>query len=272
MDAHHPYEPESEFDRWGGDELRELQDRIEDVKWEFNGGQRPWWQRRALEGLYDGCIHQLDTELARLVDALQKRNELEDTLIVITSDHGEGFANPSRIRPNTRVASHSVAIHECILHVPLIVKYPGQTEGSTVETVVSLTDFPQVVERAVEGKGNPSTFVTEEPVLSTAHGLDDPVQERARNYVDDLTPFTATAQAVYEGKGTNVRKYVRWRDRERTIAVRDAQTAWIESVDDGGKIDEVFENIEDVGVREVGSDSDQLSERSVQQLKDLGYM
>jgi arylsulfatase len=41
MDAHHPYEPKDEHDLWGGDYLWKLQEKIEDVKWEYNGGKRP---------------------------------------------------------------------------------------------------------------------------------------------------------------------------------------------------------------------------------------
>jgi arylsulfatase len=270
MDAHHPYEPEPRFDRWGGEDLRAIQNEIEDVKWEFNGDQRPWWQRRALEGLYDGCIRQLDRELERIIETLAERGDLENTLVVVTSDHGEGFGDPSRVRPDTRVASHSVGIHECLLHVPLVVKYPGQKVGKRIRDPVSLTDFPAVVEKTIGGDGSPDSFVTDGPVIATAHGLDEPVQKRASAYVEDLTPYTSTARAVYEGSGTEVRKYVTWRGVERTIAVRDAQTAWSVSNDGGDHVNEVFEEISKSKV--TGGEMVDLSERSVQQLEDLGYM
>lgn len=270
MDAHHPYEPELRFDHWGGSDLRAIQRDIEDVKWEFNGGQRPWWERRALEALYDGCIRQLDRELERVIQTLSERGELENTLVVVTSDHGEGFGNPSRIRQDARVASHSVAIHECLLHVPLIVKYPGQEDGEIIRDVVSLTDFPAAVEATVDGDRHHNSFATDGPVIATVHGLDDPVQERASRYVDDLRPYTATARAVYEEDEVGVHKRVTWRDAERTIAIKDAQTAWTVSEDGGERVRETFEEISEVNVKESGSDN--FDERSVQQLKDLGYM
>lgn len=274
MDAHHPYEPGREFDNWGDDTLRELQNDIEDVKWEFNGGQRPWWQRSSLEALYDGCIRQLDAELERLVRSLKERSELNDTLLVITSDHGEGFGDPSRIRPDTRVASHSVAIHESLLHVPLVVKYPRQTSGRVVSDPVSLTDFPEAVKSAIDRQNDsgPDNFVTEGPVIATAHGLDNPVKERASKYVSDLFPFTSTARAIYGGSGSDVRKYVTWRDEKRTIRIRDAQTAWIESSDDKGRVRAAFSDIEAAGVKRGGKTADELDHQSVQQLEDLGYM
>lgn len=270
MDAHHPYEPESRFDRWGGSDLRAIQKDIEDVKWEFNGGQRPWWERSALEALYDGCIRQLDRELERLIQTLSERGELENTLVVVTSDHGEGFGDPSRVRPDARVASHSVGIHECLLHVPLIVKSPGQKDGKVVQNVVSLTDFPTAVQAAIDSDGAHNSFITDGPVIATVHGLDDPVQERASKYVDDLTPYTATARAVYEKGNMGVRKRVTWRDVQRTITVRDAQTAWKFSDDGGKRVREAFRDVSGVNVKE--DNSTDLDKRSVQQLKDLGYM
>ena len=151
MDGHLPYLPDEEYDEWGGTKLRKLQDEMDDQVWEFNGGQRAWWQRKALEGLYDGTIRQMDAQLRRIVETLDDRGELENTLLVVTADHGEGFGEPSRIRPDARVAAHGAGIHEALQHVPLVVKRPGQSEGAVVEEPASLTEFPRVVRAAREG-------------------------------------------------------------------------------------------------------------------------
>jgi arylsulfatase len=279
MDAHHPYEPAAEHDRWGGERLRGLQDDIEDVKWEFNGGHRPWWQRRALEGLYDGAIRQVDAELERLVTELERRGELDETFLVVCSDHGEGFGEPSRVRPGARVASHSVGAHEVLLHVPLLVRYPGQEAGRRVEEVASLVGFPDAVRGALDGDGPDATpFVPDGPVVATAHGLDDAVRERAARYCEDLTPYTATSRVVYEGAGTDVRKYVTWRDEAVEIRVRDAGTSF--RVTPPGERDEraadrvaeAFERVEDHGVREGGSGVEDLDDDAYQHLEDLGYV
>jgi arylsulfatase len=279
MDAHHPYEPAAEHDHWGGKRLRTLQDDIEDVKWEFNGGHRPWWQRRALEGLYDGGIRQVDAALQRLVGELERRGDLDETFLVVLSDHGEGFGEPSRVRPGARVASHSVGVHEVLLHVPLLVRYPGQEAGRRVEAVSSLVGFPDAVRGALDGDGPDATpFVRDGPVLATAHGLDDAVRERASRYCDDLAPYTATSRVVYDGGGTSVRKYVTWNDEAVEIGVRDAETSfrvtpWGER--DGSVADrvaEAFAGVEDRGVREGGRGVADLDEDAYQHLEDLGYV
>mgnify|MGYP002278703436 CR=1 FL=1 len=275
MDAHHPYEPGTEYDEWGGNRCRELQDEFDDVKWEFNGGQRPWWQRRALEGLYDGTIRQLDAVVERLVEELRARGEFEETLLVITSDHGEGFGEPSRVRPDTRVASHSDGLHEVLLHVPLVVKFPGQSDGRRITDAATVTGFSESVRRTLDG-GDPAEAYTPERVLATVPGLDDRVRERAEAYCDDLTPFTGHGRIVYETVDGGVRKSVVWtsgdRRVEREIHVRDAQTAYVTGTDIGSRVEAAFADTVDRGVKTTAAPDEEMAEATRQQLEDLGYV
>ncbi|MHB9288045.1 sulfatase [Halobacteriales archaeon Cl-PHB] len=272
MDAHHPYEPDAEYDRWGDDRLRALQDDIEDVKWEFNGGQRQWWQRQALEALYDGAIRQLDAQVQRLVETLEARDTLDDTLVVL-SDHGEGFGEPSHVRPDTNVASHSVGIHEVLMHVPLVVKAPGQDEGRRIPEVCSITGFPKAIRAAREGEQPDTAFRTDEPVIATAHGLDDPVQERACQYCDELSPFTATARAVWEGSGIGVTKSTTWRDRVDRRICRDAATTYAVDAKGGeGAVETAFADLTQQDVKVEGSGLESLAADAYENLEDLGYV
>ncbi|WP_135302728.1 sulfatase-like hydrolase/transferase [Haloarcula amylovorans] len=274
MDAHIPYEPDEEYDRWGGAKARSLQSSFEDQKWEFNGGQRPWWQKKAVESLYDGAIRQLDAELKRLVAALEDRGELDKTLLVVTADHGEGFGEPSRLREGVRVAEHGVAIHDALLHVPLVVRYPEQTESRRVEKPATLTAFPDVVNRVRDGKRPRDRFCPDGPVVTTAVGLDDPLQERAGKYATDLSPWIPTSRAVFEADDTDgtVRKYCKNPDAAATVISRDAQTAYRVSCDDDGRVDEVFDSIEQLDVRTDGETLDDLDDATIGRLEDLGYV
>ncbi|WP_435194277.1 sulfatase-like hydrolase/transferase [Natronomonas sp. EA1] len=275
MDCHHPYEPEPEYDEWGGKRARSLQHDIEDVKWAFNGGRRPWWQRKALEGLYDGTIRQLDSILERLVSELKSRGEYDDTLVVVTSDHGEGFGEPSELRPNTRVASHSDGFHEVLLHVPLVVKAPGQDEGKRVSEVAAVAGFPDAVDCVLDGK-DPAEGFQRDRVLVSVPGLDDPVQERASAYVDDLSPFTGFARVVYENADIGVTKHVVWEWAEgtetATFHVPDAHNAYRIEDEADAVVSDAFAPIEDVEVRAEGRRVEEMSEESRQRLEDLGYV
>jgi arylsulfatase A-like enzyme len=268
MDAHMPYLPDEEYDRWGGQELRRLQDDMDDQVWEFNGGQRPWWQRRALEGLYDGAIAQADAQVGRIVDALRNRGVLDDTLLVVTSDHGEGFGERSHVRPDARLSGHGQGIHDCLLHVPLVVRPPGGG-AERVTDLATLTAFPEVVRAARDG-GVPS-FAPDESVIASSHGLEEPMEERALRYAGDLYLFDGHCRAVYEPLDGDVRKFAGWRDRRVTVDVFGAACSLRRSFDDGGRVDEVFSGTEDVGVREESGGVEDLDEATKRRLEDLGY-
>ena len=270
MDGHLPYLPDDEYDRWGGKRLRRLQDGMDDQVWEFNGGQRPWWQRKALEGLYDGTIRQMDAQVERTLDTLRASGTLDDTLVVVTADHGEGFGEPSRIRPDARVAAHGAGIHEVLCHVPLVARPPGGIDAERVSEPASLTQFPTVVRRVLRGDSVTDAFVPDGDVVVSSHGLEEPMEERALRYTGDLYRFNGDCRAVVRADGTATRTYLSWRDRRCRVDGYDAKTAYRASETDDGVVDEVFA---DVGNRGVRTDSDaEMDAATEERLKDLGYM
>jgi arylsulfatase len=271
LDAHFPYLPPAEHDLWGGKSIRGLQSEMDDQVWEFNGGNRPWWQRAALTSLYDGGIHYMDAEVDRLLSALEARGELDDTLVVVTADHGEGFGEPSRIRPDMRIPAHLSGLHEVLLHVPLLVKAPGQSEGEVVEELVSLTNFPSVVEDAVDGATDPAdAFSSNGPVIASSHGLEKPMEERAGKHVTDTWRFNGDAFAVYETTDGVVRKSMTWReDFEATVSVVDAQTSWRSGSDGRERVTAAMGELTNPDVKTSGST--EISKETEQRLERLGY-
>ena len=80
---------------------------------------RSQFARRGPAGLYDGEIAYVDAMVGKLVEALRARKVLDDTLIVVTSDHGEHFGEHHMLE-------HKFSLYEPLLHVPLIVRAPGR--------------------------------------------------------------------------------------------------------------------------------------------------
>ncbi|MEF8772008.1 sulfatase-like hydrolase/transferase [Halodesulfurarchaeum sp.] len=273
LDSHFPYEPPSEHDLWGGQTIRSLQTDMDDQVWEFNGGNRPWWQREALASLYDGGIHYMDAEINRLLETLRDRDELENTLVVITADHGEGFGEPSRVRPDMRIPAHLSGLHEILLHVPLMVKYPDMEgeDGTVVDDLAAISAFPEVVSETVDGTIEPETgFVADDTVVASSHGLEKPMEKRAGNHLSDTWRFNGDAFAVYEKAEKGVRKKMCWRDSYSTaVTIPNAQEAYV-SGDGGETVEEVFTAFTDRDIATEGSQT--VSEEAKKDLEALGYM
>jgi choline-sulfatase len=76
------------------------------------------WRRRFAARPYDGEIAYADSELGRLVAWLDGKGLREHTLLVVTSDHGEGLGEHGE-------DEHMFFVYDSTLHVPLVVSWPG---------------------------------------------------------------------------------------------------------------------------------------------------
>lgn len=272
MGTHNAYDPAPEYDQWGDQRARDIQADLEFGNWEFLGGQEPIEKLARLEGLYDGTIREADSHLERIVEALREREALENTLVVITGDHGEGFGEADEIRPDLPTVQHVVGSNESLLHVPLVVQFPGQTSHRTVDDVASLTAFPSVVEAVLAGEWTVEAFCPDDGrVLASTHGLNLVNLERMKEFCGGETDrFLGTTQVLYEdaGDGT-VRKMVNWADRHVTLEIEDAQTVRETDEDNHDRVAAVFDPLEDAGiVVEAGEVVDEAVER---RLEALGY-
>jgi arylsulfatase A-like enzyme len=69
-------------------------------------------------GEYDAAIHRGDRAIGRLLESLERRGRMDDTVIVVTSDHGEEFLEHGG-------CFHIRSLHREIVHVPLVYYVPG---------------------------------------------------------------------------------------------------------------------------------------------------
>ena len=93
---------------------------------------------------YDDCIAALDVQLGALMKSLESRKLLENTVVIITSDHGEHFGEHSREgRP---IYGHRASVYQPEIHVPLLIIAPGKVQaGEKIPGAVSLRDLPATV-------------------------------------------------------------------------------------------------------------------------------
>ncbi len=78
----------------------------------------PAWAAQRTISPYDAEIAFVDRQLTRLFDALRDAGELENTLVILTADHGESLGEHEE-------KTHAIFIYDATLHVPLIMRLPG---------------------------------------------------------------------------------------------------------------------------------------------------
>jgi arylsulfatase A-like enzyme len=87
---------------------------------------------------YDDCIAFLDEQLGRLLDQLRRQGLLDNTVVIITSDHGEAFGDHGHF-------GHGPGVYLEEIGVPLVILSPGAPAGRVVESPISLRDLPATV-------------------------------------------------------------------------------------------------------------------------------
>ena len=270
MDAHRPFEPRPEFDRWGDARARDLQSAL-DTRWEwaFHSGERPYWQLNGLAALYRGGIRQTDAILSRVVGDLRARDELDDTLVVVCGDHGDGFGEPGRLDGEPPAVSHIVPMHEALLHVPLVVRPPGGTDRERVDDPATLTQFPAVVLGHVTGDGAENGF-TAETVVASKQPVTADLRDRFERHCADVAPYAAPSRAVYtdDGDGT-VRKRYYWGETGGELLIHDPGAVEFLGETAPGTVDAAFAGSR-VEVRDP-LEGRQVSNETKDQLAALGY-
>lgn len=138
-------------------------------------------------GRYRGAIRYMDDEVNRLLLELKRRGTLRNTIVVVTSDHGEMFGE-------NHLIGHGNGLYRPQLHVPLVVlNAPGAVPGTRVTQRTSLRDLPvTLLDLADVPDRTPFGGVSLRPLLAGAASLPD-----ASPVLAELTPsFNPRARSV----------------------------------------------------------------------------
>jgi len=269
MDTHSPYRPEPEFDRWSEEGDRRIQAEDQPSVREVLGGDG-WERLEALEGLYDGTIRQADAIVGDLIEKLEERGELSETLLIITSDHGEAFGERSRVDPAVRLRGHKWGIHEVLTHVPLVISHPGQTEGEVVDDIVSLTDLPDLIRATVDGTREADQPLTSgDVVLSSTFRLPERKMKKYKS-VDDIEQYVGPWRAVYEETDGTVRKSAQNDEHYAIVDIEGTGEATVVSREPHDRVSEVYDRLEETGV--LTEQSTEIDDELEEKLEQLGYI
>jgi len=176
FDPHEPYEPPPNYvlsknarPTTGMSFSDELRTRAGDHAPSF--GRKEWYRH-----LYDAEVRYVDDSIGKLVKSLKRMNLYDESLIILTSDHGEEFMEHGGYR-------HGSTLYDELLWVPLVIKPPFSTSRRKVSTVVSTqrimptildlcgikleeSDYLSVSSLRPLWGSNPDTF-EEKPIVST---------------------------------------------------------------------------------------------------------
>jgi arylsulfatase A-like enzyme len=97
------------------------------------------------KALYEGALLDVDREIGAVDEVLAERGWSDDTIFVLTSDHGEGFA------PELGRVHHGGRLHDDLLHVPLLLRWPAGIDPGVEETPVESIDVAPTILSLLSG-------------------------------------------------------------------------------------------------------------------------
>jgi len=140
---------------------------------------------------YMGLIKQCDDQLGVVLDYLEKTGQINDTMIVLTSDHGDYLGD--------HWLGEKDLFHDCSVKVPLIIYDPSsnadETRGSVCDELVESIDLAATFIE-VAGKEVPDHIVEGRSLLPFLH--DQPV-DQWREYAISEFDYSATMMAAKLG-------------------------------------------------------------------------
>ncbi len=144
IDAHFPYSPPKSW-RYNFSDNKSLGEKIATFQYDemaMGAGNQPL-DVSTFSPFYDAEINYVDFAVGRLIEWLREKDYYNETLIVITSDHGEHIGENGKF-------SHQFSVEEELLWIPLVIKYPeGEQKGAIVENqMVSNMDIYETILQA----------------------------------------------------------------------------------------------------------------------------
>jgi len=154
-----------------------------------------------LVALYDGALLGLDAQLGKVTKALARAGVANDTLLVVTSDHGEAF------REHGHMFHGGDNLYEEVLRVPLVMTWANGIEAGTVVT-------------------EPAQLIDVMPTLMEFAGIRQLDGPAGRSLAQDLRGESGAGFALAESTITPGRKAV-YRGRHKFIFDLDRETVQV---------------------------------------------
>ncbi len=181
MDCHGPYKPPPPYYKmWDGESTEDINGMpISEHMWLGLGGV-PQYMAKVMDvkhmsrekyiSLYDGEISFVDSQIGILLDEVKKSGIEKNTLIILTSDHGESLGEHNYF-------GHELLLYDVLLKVPLIIKFPQvfpyhkiiNKQARSIDIMPTILDVLNIAgPEAMEGKSL-TPLIWEESNIETSY-------------------------------------------------------------------------------------------------------
>jgi arylsulfatase A-like enzyme len=180
---HEPYSPAKEFIGLFDDKLKLPRKPHHPLATENFKDQELYQYRR----VYDQYVANVDAEFGLLMDNLERDGALDNTVVIVTSDHGQLFERG--------VHGHaSRLLYDGVTHVPLMISVPGQNARVDVREATGGVDLLPTIAALT---GGASTRLTEGRVLLGLGGPSEPERSYVSMMVHENSAFRPLTNGTY---------------------------------------------------------------------------
>ncbi len=146
-----------------------------------------------LKESYSSAVDEVDFFLSNLFSLLKKLKVYEDTMIIITSDHGQSLFDDGYF-------GHCNFLYDSIIRVPLLIKLPQGRRLDIQQGYQSLTGIFDFIKTGIESN-NFYDNISKELVFSECNGFYDPIVKKYRNTVnfrDIYEKYNIPTKAIFK--------------------------------------------------------------------------
>lgn len=138
LPPHAPYNPPTDFSNPFSEGLEASAGSLDNLMPLSHGSRQPSMEEaKVIEDLYDGSLYYIDSILAQIHSDLVETDQLDNTLWILVSDHGEAFGQHG-------LWQHARTVYEEMIRVPFVMRFPSSVTSAhrgRVASPVGLSDL-----------------------------------------------------------------------------------------------------------------------------------
>lgn len=210
---------------------------------------------------YPGEVAYVDDQLGRLLDALRESGALDDTLVVVTADHGEGLMDHGEL-------THSIFLYDEVVRVPLILRFPpALPAGREIDEVVGIVDIAPTI---LDALGLPTPRIDGRSLWRLARGGDD--GPRTAVFSESQVGRLSYGWSGLRSIRTVEWKYVDAPEPELYSLADDAEERVNVAEDHPGTVESLQRRIEEAFREAASAEAVEISQEEIDRLRSLGYL